>query len=119
VATTKRLKMARGDIVEINLDPTLGHEQKGRRRVLILSPTAFNQRAGIALVAPITQGGDWARDQGFSVPLTGTGLDTQGVVLWHQITSKDLAEREPRMIEQAPSYLVEEVLARAKTLLES
>ena len=108
----------RGDIVEIELDPSLGREQKGRRRVLIVSPLAFNRMAGIALVAPITQGGEWARDRDFAISLSGTGLDSQGVVLWYQLTSKDLSVRAPRFIEKAPSYLVDDVLARARTLLE-
>lgn len=108
----------RGDIVEIDLDPSLGREQKGRRRVFVVSPLAFNRLAGIALVAPITQGGEWARDQGFTIPLSGTGMDSQGVVLWHQLTSKDISARKPRFIEKAPDYIIDEVLARARTLLE-
>ena len=35
--------MKRGEIWLVSLDPTLGHEQKGRRPVLIVSPEAFNR----------------------------------------------------------------------------
>lgn len=108
----------RGDIVEMDLDPSLGREQKGRRRVLIVSPIAFNRLAGIALVAPITKGGEWARERGFTIALSGTGLDSQVVILWHQLTSNDLSVREPRFIEKMPNYLVDDVLARARTLFD-
>jgi mRNA interferase ChpB len=109
---------ARGDIVEITLDPVLGREQNGKRPVLVLSPQSFNALAGIALAAPITQGGEWARNAGFAVSLSGTGLKTQGVVLWHQLATFDLAARSARFIENAPSVVVNDVLDRAKTLLE-
>jgi mRNA-degrading endonuclease toxin of MazEF toxin-antitoxin module len=33
--------MKRGEIWFVSLDPTSGHEQKGRRPVLIASPEAF------------------------------------------------------------------------------
>ena len=33
----------RGEIWLVSLDPTSGHEQRGRRPVLIVSPEAFNR----------------------------------------------------------------------------
>ena len=42
----------RGDILHIDLNPTLGREQHGRRFVLALSVEEFN-RFGLCLVAPI------------------------------------------------------------------
>ena len=32
----------RGDIVWLEFDPQLGHEQKGKRPALVLSPLAYN-----------------------------------------------------------------------------
>ena len=70
----------RGDIVSVPLDPAMGHEQRGTRPALVLTTKEFN-RLGDVLVAPITQGGDFARYAGFAVTLTGTGCKTQGVAL--------------------------------------
>jgi mRNA-degrading endonuclease toxin of MazEF toxin-antitoxin module len=54
----KRVKFDRGDIVRVNLNSTVGREQQGDfRPALVLSPAAFNA-LGVALVAPITQGGE-------------------------------------------------------------
>ena len=36
--------MKRGEIWLVGLDPTMGHEQEGRRPVLIVSAHAFNLR---------------------------------------------------------------------------
>ena len=118
MTSARPIQVERGDIIELTLDPTAGREQRGRRRVLVLSPGEFNRVAGVVFIAPITQGGDYARDMGFTVPLSGTGLDSQGVVLCHQTTSKDVNAREPRKIERAPDYIVNDVLARVRAVLE-
>ena len=58
--------MKRGEIWLVSLDPTLGHEQKGRRPVLIVSPEAFNRITKLPVVLPITSGGNFARTAGFA-----------------------------------------------------
>ena len=118
VTSARPLQLERGDIIELTLDPTAGREQRGRRRALVLSPREFNCVAGVVFIAPISEGGEFARDIGFTVPLSGTGLASQGVVLCHQTTSKDVNAREPRKIEHAPDYIVNDVLARVRAVHE-
>ena len=46
---------ARGDIWLADLNPVRGHEQAGRRPVLVVSVNAFNQcRADLVVVIPMT-----------------------------------------------------------------
>ena len=101
----------------VNLDPTEGHEQKGLRPALVLSTNAFNA-FGVVLVAPITQGGDFARHAGFAASLTGTGTKTQGVALVNQIRMLDLEARNAKRIETAPEYVVEDALARLRAITD-
>ncbi len=63
----------RGDIFLVDLNPTSGKEQQGKRPILVLSPDRYNRLTGTAIVAPITNGGVFARDIVFSVSLLGTG----------------------------------------------
>jgi hypothetical protein len=63
--------MKRGEIWHVDLDPTAGQEQQGRRYVLIVSPDAFNRVTGLSMVVPITSGGGSARHRGFAVSLSG------------------------------------------------
>jgi len=42
----------KGDIVWLEFDPQLGHEQKGKRPALVLSPLAYNEKVGLALFLP-------------------------------------------------------------------
>jgi mRNA interferase ChpB len=105
----------RGDV--LNLDPAKGREQRGKRPVLVLSLSEFN-RFGLILVCPITQGGGFAREHGFAVPLSGAGTRTQGVVLCHQVRTVDYKERGSEFSESLHGSLVEEVLARVRTLTD-
>ncbi|CAL8475875.1 type II toxin-antitoxin system ChpB family toxin [Caballeronia sp. LZ029] len=114
----RRVKFERGDIVRVNLNPALGHEQQGDfRPALVLSPAVFNAM-GVALVAPITQGGNFARFAGFAVPLSGSGTETQGVALVNMIRTLDLEARGARKIERAPAEVINDALARLQTILD-
>ncbi|MEE9338807.1 MAG: type II toxin-antitoxin system ChpB family toxin [Methylococcaceae bacterium] len=114
----KKALFDRGDIVRVCLNPTAGKEIKGDfRPCLVLSPKAFN-RLGITLIAPITQGGNYARVEGFTVTLMGSGTDTQGVVLISGIRMTDLVARKATKVETAPAEIVDEVLAVLATLVE-
>ena len=44
----------RGDIVWADLDPTRGHEQSGRRPVLVISQAVFNARSGTVIAIALT-----------------------------------------------------------------
>lgn len=109
---------ARGDILELSLDPVKGKEIRGSRPVLVLSADAFNRASGLLLVAPITQGGTVSRETGFSVTLMGSGTATQGVVLCDQTRTVDARARTFRKIEKAPATLVEEALDAVRSILE-
>ncbi len=111
--------MQRGEIWVVSLDPTAGHEKRGERRVVILSTAEFNRLTGVPLVAPITIGGDFARMRGFTVSLTGLGLNTQGVVRCDQPRVLDLRARGGRATrEWLPEAVMDDVLAKVGTLIE-
>lgn len=112
-----RLCFERGDIVLVGFDPASGHEQKGSGRpAMVLSVSAFNQ-LGMMLVAPVTQGGNYARYAGFSVPLTCEQGDIQGVILLNQIRTMDLAARQAKRIGIASDETVEDALLRLQAIV--
>jgi mRNA interferase MazF len=43
-----------GDLIWTDFDPTKGREQAGRRPALVVSPAAFTENTGLAIVCPIT-----------------------------------------------------------------
>jgi mRNA-degrading endonuclease toxin of MazEF toxin-antitoxin module len=110
--------MKRGEIWLVALDPTQGHEQKGRWPVLIVSPEAFNQITKVPVVLPITTGRSFVRMAGFAVPLTGAGMKTTGVVRCDQPRALDLKARGGKKLESVPNAIMDEVLARLAPIFE-
>lgn len=106
----------KGEIWNVNLDPTRGHEQQKRRPCLVLSQNAFNQ-TGLVSIAPITSGspGPYA---GFESRITpDMGMKTYGAVLSHQVRSVDFSARDAEFVEVAAPELLTDVLARYKAIL--
>ena len=110
--------MKRGEIWLVALDPTAGHEQQGRRPVLIVSPDAFNAVTKVPVVLPITSGGSFARTAGFAVALAGAGTKTTGVVRCDQPRALDLSARNGRKLEIVPDAIMNEVLAKLAPIFE-
>ena len=104
-----------GDIFMISLDPTIGSEIRGMRPVLVLSNNDFNQ-GGRALVAPVTQGGNFERVAGWAVTLMGSGTATQGAVVVSQCRVLDLATRAGKKLEAVPDDLLNDCLAKLEAM---
>lgn len=108
--------MKRGEIWLVALDPASGHEQKGRRPVLVVSPEPFNRLTRVPVVVPITTGGSFARTAGFAVSLMAAGTETTGVVRCDQPRALDLGARGGKRLESVPQDILDEVLAKLSTI---
>lgn len=111
--TTPRRVPARGDAWWLTLDPALGHEQRGRRPVVVLSPAAYNQRTGMMLCCPVT---NQQKGYPFEVALP-EGIGIQGVALTDQMKSVDWNQRSAEFIAGLPAELVRALLERARVML--
>ena len=109
--------MQRGEIWIVSLDPSAGHEQRGTRPVLIVSPAPFNELTGTPVVLPITTGGRFARRRGFAVSLEDAGTRTTGVIRCDQPRVLDLAARNGKRVESVPEPIIDDVLARLAAIL--
>ncbi len=86
------MKIQRGEIIRINLNPTSGREQtEDARPCLVLSNTKFNAaRKGIVVVTPITS----AVKPGIKTMLPlPEGFSTRGSVIAEQVRTVDLKTR--------------------------
>lgn len=102
----------RGDAININFDPQAGREQAGRRPALVLSPSAYNDVVGLAIVCPIT---NQAKGYPFEVDIPA-GLAVTGVILADHVKSLDWRKRKGRVICELPEETVAEVLEKLNTL---
>jgi mRNA-degrading endonuclease toxin of MazEF toxin-antitoxin module len=110
--------MKRGEIWTVSLDPRSGHEQKGYRPVVIVSPDRFNEVTRTPVVLPITSGGSFARTAGFAVPLNAAGTTTTGVVRCDQPRAVDLKARNGRRVETFPQQFIDEIMGRFLAIFE-
>jgi mRNA-degrading endonuclease toxin of MazEF toxin-antitoxin module len=110
--------MKRGEVWLVSLDPTSGHEQRGRRPVLIVSPEAFKSLTKVPVVVPTTSRGSFARRVCFAVTLEGAGTKATGIVRCDQPRALDLAARSGRRLETVPDAIIDEVLAKVGVIFD-
>lgn len=111
--------MKQGEIWHIDLNPTAGREQQGRRYVLIISNDKFNRATGMPVVCPITTVGNASRYRGFAVNLMGGGTGVTGVVQCEQPRAVDILKRNGRSTgERVDSAILAEVLAITAAIYE-
>jgi len=102
-----------GDFVWLTFDPRAGHEQRGRRPALILSPRAYNAKARLAIACPITSR---AKGYPFEVAIPAGGQVT-GVVLADHVKSLDWNVRRVEFAAAAPVEILTEVRERLRVVL--
>jgi mRNA interferase MazF len=105
----------RGDVVWITFNPQAGHEQAGRRPAFVLSPASYNGKVGSAILCPITS---QIKGYPFEV-LIPDGLKISGAILSDQVKSLDWKVRQAELICKLPSPIIDEVLQKLGTLLQS
>jgi len=106
--------VSQGDIVSINFSPTKGREQSGERPALVISNTEYNQKSGFVLACPITSA---VKPLKIRVTLDERTI-TQGDILCEQARIIDLQERFYRVIEAAPSDILQEVYKVVNAIIQ-
>ena len=103
-----------GHVLKLDLDPTLGHEQKGYRPVLVVSATAFNKHTGFCWVVPITTPQKGLPNE-IRLP---DGLPVLGTLLLSQLRSIDWRARPFSVACSVPSAFLEDIGARLSAVLD-
>jgi mRNA interferase MazF len=104
----------RGDVVWLKFSPQAGHEQAGRRPAVVLSPAAYNGKAGLALLCPITS---QVKGYPFEVDIP-SNKNVSGVVLSDQIKSVDWRARKAKRFATLPDPVLSEILGKVRTLVK-
>ena len=106
-----------GDVVELDVEPSAGHEQRGRRPALVVSIPKF-QETGFAIACPITTHGGRASGprSDLEVPVPA-GFAVAGFILTQQLRTFDWRARKAQVIEHLPRATLLQVRARLKLFL--
>jgi mRNA interferase MazF len=99
-----------GDIIFIGLDPALGHEQKGRRPVVVVSNNDYNKATSFRVVYPISN-----TDRAFALYVKlDERTKTTGVILADQLRTIDISARQHSFVEGLPEDILDKVLEIAQ-----
>ena len=100
-----------GDVVWLNFTPQAGHEQAGHRPALVLSPAAYNEKAGLMLCCPMTT---QIKSYPFEVRIAGT---PPAAVLADQVKSVDWRARKATRKGRISALELADVRAKILALL--
>ncbi len=100
-----------GDIVWLDFDPRMGHEQAGHRPALVLSPASYNGKTSLMVCCPMTSR---IKDYPFVVVLSG---NTPSAVLSDQVKSLDWYSRNARYMGKVTPDELATVRAKIGLLL--
>ncbi len=103
----------RGDVIRLDFHPQTGHEQAGRRPALVLSPTEYNRRVGLAVVCPMT---NQKKDYPWEVEIPDNPF-VSGVILADQVKNLDWKQRKAEFICTLEEAVLQEVVEKIIALL--
>lgn len=103
----------KGDVFFCNLDPTFGHEQSGKRPVVVVQTNVANDKLNTVMVAPLTSN---LKARGYLltvfVPANSNGLAKDSVLLLFQVRTVDKRrlERKLARLDEATMAQVDQAL---------
>lgn len=110
------MNIEKGDVFFCDLDPTFGHEQSGKRPVVVVQTNAANDKLNTVMVAPLTSN---LKARGYLltvfVPAQSNGLAKDSVLLLFQVRTLDKRrlERKVAHLDDATMAQVDQALRRA------
>ena len=96
-----------GEIIRVSLDPTLGHEPKKTRPVLVVSSDSFNMKSSLTYIAPIT-----SVNNGYPlhVAISQNDAGVEGFACLEQMKSIDLNARPYKRLGTLAQDALESIL---------
>lgn len=103
----------RGDIVIVNLSPTVGHEQSGIRPVFVVTPKNLNAKTGLVIICPITKK---IKNYPFEVILENEAR-VEGAILTDQIRTIDFTKRRTKFVTSVGVKTINSVLLKINRII--
>lgn len=95
----------RGDVWQVSLDPTVGHEVKKTRPAVIVTSDLYNRDNWVVIVMPLTSHDTAEEDQILIEPPEG-GLTNRSVTLPDQLRAVDRSRLVKRLGRLAPETML-------------
>ncbi len=102
----------RGDIAWMVLEPRVGHEQSGRRPVIVISPKELALQTDITVICPIT-----CKVIGLPYEILLANTKTSGAILPFHVRSVDFRSRKAKYIEKAPENILAKTIKGVQNVI--
>ena len=102
----------RGDIVWMVLEPRIGHEQSGRRPVLVVSHKEMALHTNLIVICPIT-----SRIKGLPFEIIIESSKITGAVLPIHVRSVDYKHRKAKYIDKAPTEILNKTVKSLQNII--
>ena len=103
-----------GDIIEVDFNPTVGHEPANKRPALVVSNYEFNISNSMTIVCPIT---NRLKDFFLHFKLPDT-TEITGSIVSEQLRAVDLEARQARKIAALDDETLDKVLCCIKSFFD-
>lgn len=115
----RRQPPQRGDVYWIDPNPVAGREMMNRHRFVVITPREINA-LGVSMTVPVTSGGNFSRNLGLAVAITGH--ETNGVVVCNQVRSFDIEQRvrdgTAKFIERLDDVTMSDIVDRVISAID-
>lgn len=105
---------ASGDIVWLEFDPQAGKEIQKTHPAVVISPSKYNEKTGLALFMPVT-----SQIKGYPFEVVISEKPIHGAILCDQIRSLDWRVRKAKFITRLPPNIMANVIAKFVPLLDT
>ena len=103
------MKLSRGDLVLVDLDPTKGSEQGKRRPGVVIQNNTGNKHSPITIVAPVTSKYERLYPVNVEIKASESSLEKDSAVLLNQIRAVSIKHRVEEKIGSLERNKMEEV----------
>ena len=109
------MRLKKGNIIKLDLNPVKGHEQVGYRSAVVVSGNAFNDNSSVIVVCPITN-----KDNKYPlhIPLDAR-TNTTGFIMADQIRTISAKKRNAKYIEDLPEDILDKVSSFIKRIIDN
>lgn len=105
--------LEQGDIVEVNFNPSVGHEPAKARSAIVVTSYAFNSRSSLVGVVPVQ-----SADNGYPlhVPVSDAGL--HGFACVEMLRTIDIERRGYRLIGVASDAVMRRIMGIVRGMFD-
>lgn len=105
--------LEQGDVIEIDFNPSVGHEPAKQRPALVVSGYGFNSRSSLVSVVPIT-----SKESGYPLHIPCAYGNGSGYACVEQLRNVDVEHRGYSIIGYADDGSMRAIMSAIRGMLE-